>query len=120
MAASTTQTVLGSAVLVAVGLLYVAPSLLAAHRKVTDLPRLLQLNVYLGWTVVVWAYCLIAAMRRPKRPPPAVVQPPAPPGRVEHDRMPTWVSDLPGRDSTWSALPRDTAPIRLNDDTEAR
>jgi hypothetical protein len=117
---STVQTLLGVAVLAAVGLLYVAPSLLAAHRKATDLPRLLQLNVYLGWTVVVWAYCLVVAARRSPSPTPASGPPPPPRVRLQHDRMPGWVRDLPARERTWAALPRDTAPIPLDDDTEDR
>ncbi len=110
------ELVLGALTLIAVGLLYVAPLLVAATRDVTGLPRLVHLNVLLGWTVVVWIYCLVAALRRPPREAPAP-RPPAPPlgqpRKPQHDRVPDWVRDLPPAERTWRALPRDTAPLHL-------
>lgn len=114
MAISTAQTALGTVILGAIGLLYVAPSLLAARRRVAGLPRLLQVNVYLGWTVAGWVYCLAAALHRSPRPGGCAVPPPTQMARVEHDRMPIWVRDLPAHDGTWAALPRDTAPLPLD------
>lgn len=108
---SRVQTGAGVAVLIAVALLYVLPSLIGAHRRVEDLPRIVLRNVLLGWTVVIWALCLTRALRRA----PATVRPA--PSRPQSDRMPDWVERLPGN-RAWRALPYDTAPIPLDDDSE--
>lgn len=114
------QTVLGVLALVALALLYVAPSLLAARCCPRELPRLLQLNVYWGWTVVVWVYCLVVSAGRGRRSIPAPAAAAMRPARIQHDRVPHWVQSLPRDDRTWSALPRDTAPLSLDDRTEER
>lgn len=107
------RTALGLAVLACIGLLYVAPSLVAARRCPAALPRILQLNnVYLGWTGVIWLYCLWNATHRQGRPHPAAGPGPRttsyqPPPRP--DRLPDWVAELPADQRAWRALPRDTA-----------
>lgn len=120
------QTVLGILAIAVAGLLYVTPTLVGAHRDVVGLPRIVQLNVLLGWTVLLWGYCLIAAVRLPRRsiaPDRRWAAGNAPAlslGPVQSDRLPDWLRELPREERTWQALPRDTAPLPIDDHPESR
>lgn len=103
----TLESVLGVLTLYAVLLIYLTPALLAAHRNVPGTSALLRRNVYLGWTGIVWLACLFVAARRSPRPATGAQAP----SHVRHDRVPTWVSELPRERGPWSALPRDTGPL---------
>ena len=100
---STLQAGLGALTLVALGLVYLLPTLIAAARDAEGLSRIVRRNVLLGWSVVVWCQCLIGALRCPRA--------------VEHrqalrlDSVPDWIDALPPHPA-WRALPRDTAPFR--------
>lgn len=109
------ELVLGAAALAVGGLLYVTPLLVAASRDVVGLPRLVHLNVFLGWTGVVWVYCLLAALRRSARRKAAATTSSSTPRPPLQDRMPDWVRDLPPTERTWRSLPRDTAPLLIDD-----
>lgn len=106
------RTALGLAVLACLGLLYVAPSLVAARRCPAALPRILQLNVYLGWTGFLWLYCLWTATHRQGRPHRAS----GPDLRAttyqrvpRPDRLPDWVTEMSADQRAWRALPCRTA-----------
>jgi hypothetical protein len=109
-----TATVVGVVVIVCLGVLYVTPSLVAARRSPAVLPRLLQLNVFLGWTGVVWLYCLWTALRRHGADPRSTASERAPLATsvvLQPDRLPNWVAELPVDHRVWAALPCDTAPL---------
>lgn len=112
----TADRVVGLAALIAALLVYLLPSLFAAHRDAPQLRRVVLVDVLLGWTVVGWLYCLIRARRRLQ-----VAAPADPLGRWHdpslQDRPPAWLSELPGQ-RAWHALPRDTAPLPLDTDPE--
>lgn len=95
MAAPAVEAVVGVATLALIGLLYLASALLGARRDVAVLPRLLQLNVLAGWTLVGWCYCLYLAACCPPRPATTGY------GRVRDERA-------------WAAAARRTAPFLPN------
>lgn len=88
-AAPALETGLGALTLVLVGLVYVAPALLGAHRDVDVLPRLVRLNILTGWTGAGWVYCLYLAARGAPRAPHREQ------GVVRHERA--WLLAAGGR-----------------------
>lgn len=50
-------------------LIYLAPTFFAAWRKHPGLPKILILNVFLGWTLIGWAAALALAMNVNPNPP---------------------------------------------------
>ena len=105
---ATLRTVLGVLALYGLLLLYLTPALVAAHRNAPGTPALLRRNIDLGWTGIVWLACLVVAARRCPRPAASAPSGPYP---IRHDRVPTWVTELPRERGPWAALPRDTGPI---------
>jgi hypothetical protein len=63
--------IVGTVVLWLIGLVYLAPSLLAARRNPHQLPRVLRLNAFAGWTAIGWLLALRLAIRREDPPPTA-------------------------------------------------
>lgn len=83
------ETGLGALTLAFVGLVYVTPALLGAHRDVDVLPRLVRLNVLTGWTGAGWFYCLyLAACGAPRAARPEQ-------GVLRHERA--WLLAAGGR-----------------------
>lgn len=99
---------LGVLALVLAALLYLLPLLLAAAADVPRLRRVVLLNVWLGWTVVVWAYCLVLALSKPARSPRTSWSDPS-----LQDRVPDWLNELPLGRRPWRSLPRDTGALPL-------
>jgi hypothetical protein len=60
--------VVGGIVLWLLGIVYLAPSLMAARRNAGQLPRVLILNTFAGWTLVGWLRALRLALRRAETP----------------------------------------------------
>ena len=112
----TLDRLLGVLALVGAALLYLLPLLVGAHRDAPHLRRLVLVNVLLGWTVAGWLYCLVLAVRRPRRQP--VPRAPAWRDPSLQDRPPAWLSELPAADRRWRSLPRDTAAFPLDRDPE--
>lgn len=77
---------------------YTAPVLLAHARRLPASPRLIAVNLLLGWTIAGWAVALSMAARantRPARPPgPGRADPPHLHTTTE---LPAWHSQRPGQ-----------------------
>lgn len=89
-------------------LLYLLPTMVAAHRRLEVLPRLLFRNLSLGWTGVVWLACLWVATRRRRR---RVTASEAAARFHQHDRSPDWVQLVPRDSRGWRVVPGATAPL---------
>jgi T4 superinfection immunity protein len=83
----------------AVAVVYMAPTLVAIHRKAGSIGWILAFNL-LGFTVIFWAVAWVLALREPPQPPVRVQvynsPPPLPPSW--RDPVLRGDADPPGRD----------------------
>lgn len=98
----------GVAALLLAALLYLTPLIVAAAGDAPALRRIVLLNVWLGWTVVGWAYCLVLARRKPPAPARRSWTDPS-----LGDRSPAWLAELPMPARPWASLPRDTVALPM-------
>lgn len=68
------STLIAIAFFTALGVAYIAPSIVAYIRHVRDLGAVLVINLFLGWTFLGWVVALAMALRTSQTPPTSIIQ----------------------------------------------